>query len=139
MEKILNIDELVFDSETNELTGKIDFNSGNLIDVTISIEGLDKDLVISLVKKTYQTIKVQEENYKIKTTEELIDLHNETWNEGKSISEKEFINRIKLTGILFFCEGNAELYYDDGDLFWGHTIVVDINQNGEYESAQICG
>lgn len=61
------------------------------------------------------------------------------WNEGEIISKDEFKKRINIQGILIFCEGNAELYYDDGDLFWGHTIVVDVDENGLYQEAQIYG
>ncbi|MBS4207224.1 DUF2262 domain-containing protein [Bacillus sp. FJAT-50079] len=116
-----------------------EFKNEHFIDVTVSIEDYDRDTVLKLVEITLRITKEQEENYKRKASEELIELHNKTWNEGEINSKEEFVNRIKLEGILFFCEGNAELYYNDGDLFWGHTIVVDVNENGEYESAQING
>ncbi len=128
-----------YDSESDEYTGKIEFKNEYFIDVTISIEDYDRGTVLKSVEKTLHIIKKQEESYKRKTSDDLIELHNETWNEGEIISKEEFVNRIKLEGILFFCEGNAELYYNDGDLFWGHIIVVDVNENGEYESSQIYG
>ncbi|MER2009747.1 MAG: hypothetical protein ABS939_20110 [Psychrobacillus sp.] len=31
------------------------------------------------------------------------------------------------------------MYYDDGDLFWRHMIVVDVDENGLYQEAQIYG
>lgn len=139
MEKDTNFHGLEYDSESDEYTGKIELKNENFIEVTISIEDEDKATVLKLAEKTLQIIKKQEENYKRKTSEELIELHNETWNEGDIITKEEFVKRINLESIMFYCEGNAELYYNDGDLFWGHTIVVDINEKGEYESAQIYG
>ena len=36
-------------------------------------------------------------------------------------------------------DGSITVYYDDDDMFWGHTIVVSINQNGEMTDADIAG
>ena len=138
MEKSI-FSELQFDSDTKNYNGKVEFNNEDFIDLTISIETFDKDIVFKLAESIFKTIKELEETYKESMAEDLLTLHNETWNDKSITSKTEFINRIKLEGILFFCDGNAELYYNDGDLFWGHTIVVDINENGQYQDSQIYG
>lgn len=128
-----------YESETNDYKTRLEFNQDHFIDITISIETYNRDTVFSVVEKNYQVIKEKEKSIKEEIATSLLNLHNEVWNEGQITTKEEFIGRIKLEGILFFCNGNAELYYNDGDLFWGHTIVVDINENGKYEDAQIYG
>lgn len=132
-------DVLTFDIDRGNYEGKVEIQKGYFIDVTISVESFDKDLVFEVAENTFETIKVSEELYKEKIAEDLLQLHNEVWNEGRMTNKDEFKKRIKMQGMLIFCEGNAELYYDDGDLFWGHTIVVDIDENGLYQDAQIFG
>ena len=132
-------DVLTFDIDRGNYEGKVEIQKGYFIDVTISVESFDKDLVFEVAENTFETIKVSEELYKEKIAEDLMQLHNEVWNEGRMTNKDEFKKRIKMQGMLIFCEGNAEIYYDDGDLFWGHTIVVDIDENGLYQDAQIFG
>lgn len=131
--------EFQFDSDTKNYDGQIKFNNRDFVDLTISIETFDKDKVFKLAENVFKKIEELEETYKESIAEDLLTIHNETWNEESITSKSEFINRIKLEGILFFCDGNAELYYNDGDLFWGHTIVVSINENGQYQDSQIYG
>ncbi|MEK3976310.1 MULTISPECIES: DUF2262 domain-containing protein [unclassified Psychrobacillus] len=139
MENKCIFDVLTFDIDRGNYEGKVEIQKGYFIDVTISVESFDKDLVFEVAENTFETIKVSEELYKEKIAEDLLQLHNEVWNEGRMTNKDEFKKRIKMQGMLIFCEGNAELYYDDGDLFWGHTIVVDIDENGLYQDAQIFG
>ena len=60
------------------------------------------------------------------------------WTE-KNISEDEFISRIGPALYAFDHQGSFEVYYDDGDLFAGHSIIVDVNKNGVPEHADIAG
>ncbi|MEK4521047.1 DUF2262 domain-containing protein [Psychrobacillus sp. FSL W7-1457] len=135
----LNFDVLAYDKDTGNYQGKIEIETDYFIDMTISPESYDKELVFKLAENTFRKIRIMNESYKEKIAGDLLKLHNEVWNEGEIISKDEFKKRINIQGILIFCEGNAELYYDDGDLFWGHTIVVDVDENGLYQEAQIYG
>lgn len=62
-----------------------------------------------------------------KAAEELLDIKNEVWlSEGEDeLTQKHFIARMRLQSIHVEEGGLFEVNYDDGDLFWGHTIVVD--------------
>ena len=56
----------------------------------------------------------------------------------KEVTKKEFKARIKFISLYIFSE-SANFYFDDGDLFWGHTIEVNVNQNLEFTDANIVG
>ena len=70
----------------------------------------------------------------------LLELKNDSWLEEdeKEVTEKEFKERIKFAGLHIFSE-SANFYFDDDDLFWGHTIEVTVNQKLEFTNADITG
>jgi len=85
--------------------------------------------IIDLVEKAKEYI-----------VKKLLKLKNDLWLEEyeKEVTKKEFKDRMKFTSLYVFSE-SANFYFDDGDLFWGHTIEVTINQNLEFSAANIVG
>ena len=63
----------------------------------------------------------------------------EEGEEADPITEEDFARRIVISMIAIEADGSITGYDDDDDLFWGHTIVVSINQNGEMTDADIAG
>ena len=94
------------------------------------------------VKNIFSNIELTQfiEKAKDYTAYKLLKLKNDLWLEEdeKKITKKDFKNRIKFTSLYVFSE-SANFYFDDGDLFWGHTIEVTINQNLEFIDANIVG
>jgi hypothetical protein len=70
---------------------------------------------------------------------ELVDLHNDSWNEGKPVSIPGFAKRLYLRYVGVRVDGSAVLEYDDGGLFRGHSIAVKVGPCGELRSAQLSG
>ena len=94
------------------------------------------------VKNIFSNIELTQfiEKAKDYTTDKLLKLKNDLWLEEdeKKITKKDFKNRMKFTSLYVFSE-SANFYFDDGNLFWGHTIEVTINQNLEFIDANIVG
>lgn len=94
------------------------------------------------VKNIFSNIELTQfiEKAKEYTAHKLLKLKNDLWLEEdeKKVTKKDFKNRIKFTSLYVFSE-SANFYFDDGDLFWGHTIEVTINQNLEFIDANIVG
>ena len=61
----------------------------------------------------------------------LLRLKNETWLEDQEepITRETFIETLELEGITAFSDGSFSLYFDENDIFWGHSIVVDVEDN----------
>ncbi|MDE6501413.1 MAG: DUF2262 domain-containing protein [Ruminococcus sp.] len=55
------------------------------------------------------------------------------------ITEKEFAERITICDISFDSDGDFTVYYDDDDMFWGHSVVVYGNIKTGFEEAQLMG
>ncbi len=68
---------------------------------------------------------------------ELLEVKNEAWlEEGESaVSAEAFRRRMILDSISIRPDGELEFSFLDGDLFWGHTIVVRATlETGPYEA-----
>jgi hypothetical protein len=72
---------------------------------------------------------------------ELLDLKNGNWldKEEAELSEDEFLQRVSLESITVSSKGAFEFWYADGDLFWGHSIMVSGSLDGGIDDAGIHG
>ncbi|MEM7477362.1 MAG: DUF2262 domain-containing protein [Planctomycetota bacterium] len=63
--------------------------------------------------------------------EKLLAVKNDIWLEDDEpqVTSEQFIARMTLTSISFDSDGGFEFWFDDGDLFWGHSIMVSGNLN----------
>ena len=74
----------------------------------------------------------------------LLDLAND-WladNEDAEVDEitrQMFIESISINEMTVSPEGFVTLYYDDGDMFWGHSIEIDVEADGTVSDADIAG
>ncbi|MBD2167846.1 DUF2262 domain-containing protein [Calothrix membranacea FACHB-236] len=73
------------------------------------------------------------------SSNQLLERYNKRWNNSAEIDCLTFIKLIKLVSVHINTDGSADLFYDDGELFGGHTIIVSIDCNGVCEDAQIAG
>ena len=94
------------------------------------------------MKKIFSNIELTDFIKKAKeySAHKLIELKNDSWLEEdeKEVTEKEFKERMRFTGLHIFSE-SANFYFDDDGLFWGHTIEVTVNQKLEFTNADIAG
>lgn len=56
----------------------------------------------------------------------LLPLKNGNWlgDDDRPLTPKQFQSRMKLESITVSPDGSFELWHDDGDLFWGHSIQI---------------
>lgn len=77
-------------------------------------------------------------------SEKLLDLAND-WlqdnedTELKEITKEMFIDFMSLDSISVYPEGEFEIFFFDGDMFWGHSITVSGNISDGFTSAEIAG
>jgi hypothetical protein len=132
-----------WDARSNWWRGSVDLTSFHAIEVCISVAESDYEQVIERVGELCLVIRKNELSYRESAAEALLSLHNDTWNEGEPISRAEFISRMKMESMVVSSDGESglvtELYYDDGDLFWGHVIAVSLTEEGHFEAANIAG
>lgn len=71
----------------------------------------------------------------------LKEIKNTSWLEGgeKPISEQDFIQKIELDAVNAYSEGSFDVFFNDNDLFLGHSIVVNVSNNFTLKNAEIAG
>jgi hypothetical protein len=72
---------------------------------------------------------------------ELLSLKNDSWlgEDETEFSAEAFKSRLTLNSVTVEADGNFEFWYDDGDLFWGHSIRVSGSLSNGPTSAGIEG
>ena len=71
----------------------------------------------------------------------LLDLKNRTWRDADeaTVSGGRFTALISLESVSIDLQGRVTAYYDDGGMFGGHTVVVDLDNNLAPMTAELAG
>ncbi len=96
----------------------------------------DADLwsALKAARATLDRIGETEFDLRRAAAEELIDDYNEEWNDYfLPLDEEEFSKRMRLESIVFFPDGQADLFYDDGGLFEGETMIVAVGADASFQ------
>ena len=73
-------------------------------------------------------------------SESLHELKNETWSGDDSpLTASQLAERLSLEACEIAADGLATLYFDDGGLFGGHSVVVYVDANGDFVDAKLAG
>jgi hypothetical protein len=72
---------------------------------------------------------------------DLLKLKNSNWLEENqaAITGVDLLNAVRLTSVNFLPDTGFELHFDDGNMFWGHTILVYVSAKREIKDAVIAG
>lgn len=126
-------------------------------DIKISLDSEDDDademLVLAVAEEFYKNRQEWDRKIREFAAHEMTELAND-WLESeyddddesdeetetvREITEKEFAERISTCDISFNSNGDFSVFYDDDDMFWGHTIIVQGNVKTGFESAEMFG
>lgn len=128
--------------------GELDWQ-GNMLEIHLDVDE-DND---STANGAFEELKkvvsdISKWNKKIRefAAKELTELANE-WmeeddddeDENGEITEEEFAERIDICSIDFHNDGSFEITFKDDDMFWGHWVVVYVDEEGNCEDANIEG
>ncbi|MGH1328965.1 DUF2262 domain-containing protein [Bacillus pretiosus] len=107
----------------------------------------DKHMMKSALETAHALFKEQDEwNMKMKmyAAKELVELANEWLQDDDEaeideITKEMFIDSITLSSLSVYSEGDFEIFFLDGDIFGGHSIIVSGNIHEGLSSAEIAG
>ena len=140
--------EMTFDESLGSFEGEVEI-SGQNIYFGISVDNInDKETVdrlISEFKKFISEFDKWDKRIREFSAEKLTDNAND-WlqdsleddEEFVEITKEKFAERMVLNSI-GFDENGFEVFYDDDDMFWGHSILVDGTLENGIEQAYIAG
>ena len=130
-----------------ELDKSIDMFSKNIAwndnNISISFENIDEESnknSIDIIKKIFANKKDIDKKLKEYIAENMLEDANR-WNDDADkphINKEDFAKLITLTSITI-CEDILTFWFDDGDIFWGHSIVVDSDYDFNFTKPYIEG
>ncbi len=108
---------------------------------TFTIDGVEtEESITEAARNTIKFLIANEPLIRDKIAVSMSEIYNGTWGDGDTITPEELAQRITLTDVSFYEEGDGELYYkaDDG-LFTDHIICASIDANGEIGEPELAG
>nr|WP_314492599.1 DUF2262 domain-containing protein [uncultured Chryseobacterium sp.] len=90
--------------------------------------------------KFYEEMLLKMENTMIELKNDLwLGEDEETGEDEPPITVEDFRKRISVSSIVFYEDCTSSIYCNDGDIFWGHTIDISVDENGEYKNVNLAG
>jgi hypothetical protein len=135
------LEKLEYDEYLNWYAGEVELPGAEKLKVSLSLDGCEElDDLVHFTKRFIQEIAGTDERARRFAAKKLLKVYNDSWNEGEdNIAGSEFTERIALESLTTYPDHSAELCYDDGDLFWGHVIIVSVEEGPRFVDASIAG
>ena len=121
--------------------GSVDW-LGQPCSVLLDVEEWDTNPVLPLQKleELLTDLKTFDRQVREFAADELWENAADWCDEGEELSREDFLRRMgSIPDITVDTDGSMELYYDDGEMFAGHVIIVDVDADGSLSSAYIAG
>jgi hypothetical protein len=122
----------------HKFVGIVDFGGEN---IKLILDGRSLDQCFEIARTLWNNAdswKQRAQNFAI---QELLPLKNDFWlEEGQEeLTADLFANSLQLETIAISSNGSIEFYYNDGDLFFGHTIELSGEIHGGFRRANPIG
>ena len=136
-----------------------DSNDPTSYDGTVVVGGKELDVSIILedegetekVEQLMNTFISEIDTYLPKAKEcianEFLDLYNDNWRFGNDeeddpdkpeLTKEEFMEALSLRSLLFYSE-DVEVFFDDNDMFLGHSLIASDFDGENFNDAQMFG
>lgn len=126
--------------------GIIDWNGteANVYLETDEEDGDTAEQAMKVLNELVDNIVANDTKYREFAAQELTELANEWLDDSDEIDAEEitrelFKKRMEISEITVSPDGNLSLFYNDDDMFFGHTIEIYVEENGNIISANIAG
>ncbi len=129
---------LTWDDKTDWWSGAVEVKPGHRVEIGIIVEDDELAAVLDNAQPALSHIQKHESDVRDAVATRLENDVRE-WNGDGPIGRHSIANRIRLESIVFQPDGAAELEYSDGDLFWGHSISVQLDDSGSVGDVSIEG
>lgn len=101
----------------------------------------DFQTVVATAHKLWKNETIWNGPIKDFAVQELFELKNDSWldDDEEELTSDQFKECMVLETISLDKDGSFEFWYDDGDLFWGHTILISGTLEEGFTDAEIAG
>ena len=136
---IANID-FILNKKNNFFEGEFKYLD-SIIEINIYLSNENNEISnrqIKLVSDIISDIDKYNNIVKSYISNDLINLAND-WSEDGEITKEEFYNILNKPYAINIYDNEVEFLFDDNDIFAGHIIKVDMDENGNCKNADIIG
>lgn len=83
-------------------------------------------VALANLKRMFSDQKDWQSRLKSFAANEMLDLKNDSWlgEDESDVTSLEFQERMSIDSISAYSDGDFEVFFDDGELFWGHSIII---------------
>lgn len=144
MQKIIQCSEvgyLHYDEELGWYEGSV-YVSGDEVFIQLSAESNHElESVMSQLSLTMPALAARFSEAKLFAAESLLPLKNGEWQDDAEgpLSENEFAARLRGSSVTFYPDQSVDFVFQDGGLFFGHSVVVSFDHAAGFTSASISG
>lgn len=123
------------------ILSRFDTWEAKINDIELSLDSLDS---IARAHQVATGLEGFAKQAKAFAARELLELKNEVWSDGDEdanpipITAEQFAQRMTLTS-LNIASDKVSFWFDDGDLFFGHAILVELNEQDQWTEASFHG
>jgi hypothetical protein len=131
---------LTWEPQLDWWDGKMELRPG--LDVTFSVAAAGGDDAPAFASATSIISWVRENDQaarRFAANSDLFETYNSSWNEGPAISPEAFAERMCLDAIIIRDDSTFTLWFNDGDMFLGHAICVEMNSDRSFSFASMQG
>jgi uncharacterized protein (TIGR03067 family) len=137
--EVPGVGRLTWDDDIDWWQGEVKAATGEVAELHVEVTKETPARVAQAAQEFVGWLKAHEPAARTFAAEELLDLLNDVWNNGRPITARQFVKRLSLESAGRAKDRSASLYYRDGGLFRGHSIVVQVDKAGRFKNATIAG
>ena len=139
-----------FTQDSNDPTsydGTVVLNGEELrVDIILEDEG-DTEKIEQQMNNFFSEIDTLSKKAKECIAEKFLDLYNDNWRFGNDdeddpdkpeLTKEEFMEALSLRSLLFYSE-DVEVFFDDNDMFLGHSLIASDFDGENFNDAQMFG
>jgi hypothetical protein len=139
---------LEFSRADGALRGSVQFQEREL-QVSVETDGVDEGAAVSFAYAVLSDLEAGVTRAKRVAANKLLERYNSGWNcferfdangalesvSRPKLSIEEFVDEISLSSIGFSGDDCVEFFFENTELFWGHTIIVSVFDNLDWDGA----
>ena len=116
------------------------------VDIILEDEG-DTEKIEQRMNNFFSEIDTLSKKAKECIAEKFLDLYNDNWRFGgddeddpdkPELTKEEFMDALSLRSLLFYSE-DVEVFFDDNDMFLGHSLIASDFDGENFNDAQMFG
>jgi hypothetical protein len=133
---------LRYEEDYDWYEGQISLQQSNIA-IQLLIDETGK--VASAIERAIDIVRHLENHAKLAkeyAAQSLLEIKNEAWIEDEDeepLTSEQFEQRMTLESISIDSNGEVSFYHNDGDLFWGHCILVTMDRENNLIGAETAG